>query len=128
MDDPVVMISNMLRRIQDEGCQGNFVIFIANANMNYYIQIIGQKCDTTLFAEAVSNEFLDSKHLLDARHMKKLEELGWNIPGLTPNFHREWIAKDDQDRLEIAKGVMDTFLEVYGWKPSQGIELEFALE
>lgn len=127
MDDPVTKITETLRRIQEEGGKGNFVILIANAEKNYYIQVIGHKDDPALFAEAVSNHFLDSMHGLDQRHINRLEELGWNSPSSIPNFHREWNARDDQERISIANEILETFIEVYGWKPDQGIHIDIAL-
>jgi hypothetical protein len=128
MDDIVAKISDMLRRIQEKGGQGNLVIFIANAEKNYYIQIIGNKDDPTLFAEAVSNSFLETKHRLDSRQLELLGKLGWSPPGTTPNFHREWRARVKQDRLVIADEIIKTFIEVYDWKLEQGIESEISLK
>ncbi|MGD9092539.1 MAG: hypothetical protein PVF74_06805 [Anaerolineales bacterium] len=128
MDDILAKVSESLRLIQEEGGQGNLVIFIANADKNYYIQIVGHKDDPTLFAEAVSNAFLDTKYRLDPRQMKLMEELGWKCPGKTPNFHREWSAKDRQERIDIAQGIIETLIETYGWIPEQGLETEISLE
>ncbi len=128
MNDPVEKISGMLRRIQEQGGQGNFVVFIADADKNYYVQIMASMEDKRLLAEAVSNEFLEREHKLNPSQIEKMVTLGWIKPGPTPNFHREWKASNDQDRLEISREVRDTFLEVYGWKPGDGIEVELAPE
>ena len=117
----------MLRCIQEDGGEGNIVIFIADADKNYYIQIMANKGEERLLAESVSNEFLKDKFKLKTGQIQKLFELGWKRPGPTPNFYREWRVTDDQSRFTIARVLIDTFAEGYGWTPDQGMETELTL-
>ena len=128
MDDPLTKISNTLGLIQKEGGAGNLAIFIIDGEKNYYIQIKAGKGNPSLYAEAVSNEFLQTEYELNSRQMRRLEKQGWHKSDQSPNFFREWRAKDDQDRLEIARDVLETFAAVYGWKPGQDIESQVTLE
>lgn len=123
-------IAESLRRIQREGGGDNFVIFSLDEEKGYYIQAAARSGEPLLWAEAVSNKFLKSEFALDARRMARLQSLGWHAPeepSKFRNFHREWAADSDEDRLRVAREMVQVMVEVYGWEPNQlvGVELVF---
>jgi hypothetical protein len=129
MKDNLKTIINSLKRIQKEGGAGNFVIFTADANKNYYIQFAGEAGSSKLYAEAVSNNYLPPQFRLGEKQIIQLQSIGWNTPppdGV--NFYREWHAKTDEDRLIIAQEIMHTFVEVYGLNPNQSLNVELVLD
>jgi hypothetical protein len=52
------IIASSLQEIQEKGGENNFVVFISDEEKNYYIQFATSCGDTTLYGEAVNNEFL----------------------------------------------------------------------
>jgi hypothetical protein len=125
----VGMIAQHLGRIQQEGGQGNFVIFVADEKANYFIQFAGQQGDTFLFAEASGNPVIPGNYRLSPEKLSKLQGLGWTPPLQSEmNYHRHWQASSYDDRLAIAQAVMRTFIEVYGVDPDQPIEAKLNLE
>ena len=123
MKDNLKTIVNSLRHIQTEGGIGNFVVFIADANKNYFIQFAGEAGSSELHAEAVSNNFLSPEFRLSERQVIQLQSMGWTPPDEV-NFYREWQAKTDEDRLVIAQETMDSFVKVYGLNPNQPLTVE----
>jgi hypothetical protein len=129
MENELAMIAESLRRIQEEGGEGNFAIFTVGAQKNYYVQFQAGRGQMSLYAEAVSNEWLEPEFALSSEQIMHLQSMGWNAPDVSsPNFYRDWEAVTDEDRLQIARGVMRTFAEVYGWMPGQPIDVELMLE
>jgi hypothetical protein len=127
-EGPIKSIVTALRRIQEEGGSGNFVIFTAGAKENYYIQFAGGVGEPKLYAEAVSNECLEPALWLNEDQIARLQSMGWNPPTGTPNFHREWQATTDSDRLVIASAVMLTFVEIYGVSPDRELDINLVLQ
>lgn len=128
VEDTISIIEESLRRIQQEGGRGNFVIFTVDEQKNYYIQISAVCGQPTFSAEAVSNTFLNPEFALDDRQIERLKALGWQAnPG--HNFFRDdWQAFDVVERTEIAEEVMRTLIEVYVWQPDQPLEIDLVLE
>jgi hypothetical protein len=129
--DKVSAIAKSLRRIQEEGGSGSFAILTADEAKNYYIQFMGEQGEPLLYCEAVSNEVLEPAYALTADQIAKLSQLGWEKPGQAsgtgPNYSRDWMARDDVDRLYIAQEVMDAFVEVYGVRGDQPLVIELNL-
>lgn len=121
------MIANALRRIQEEGGEYNFVIFVADQDRNYYIQVTTRKGNTELRAEAVSNDVLTPEDALSNEQTARLESMGWNDQ-VDGNYYRYWEASSDEKRSDIAEEVMRTFIEGYGISPDTIIEIEMELE
>lgn len=129
MPDNVARIMTYLQQIQEEGGSNNFVVFVANPEANYYIQFAGEVGQSKLYAEAVSNNFLEPKFKLNDAQISHLETLGWKAPppdGM--NFFREWQADTEVDRQQIAQEVMRTLTEVYGVAPHQVLGVNLVLE
>ena len=126
MDHNLLNMVTALRTIQDDGGDGNFVLFLADSAKNYYIQFVGELANDSLFGEAVSNEFLEPSFALNDTQKAKLLELGWQVN--EGNYIQEWFATDDNERLEIARSVMQTFAEVYNIPTQQLIEIVVNLE
>jgi hypothetical protein len=127
MEDELAQIANSLRHIQEEGEEGNFALFIVDDQKNYYIQFTAEPGETSLHAEAVSNEYLDPEFALTPEQIARLQSMGWNAPGTFPNFYQDREAITDEDRLQIAREVMQASIEVYGWMPGQPINVELVL-
>ena len=108
------------------------MIFTVDKKKNYYVQCAGSKSSTTVVCEAVSNEYLEPTWRLSETQIGRLLSLGWKSPNSKepqghPNFHREWEAMSDADRLRVANVLMDT-LEVYGFSRSQKLDIDLGLE
>ncbi len=126
--DNLSIIADSLRRIQTEGSNGNFVIFMADAKKNYYVQFMGARDKTNLYAEAVGNKVLPRAAALGPDLVARLQAMGWNPPEKSPNFYREWEAASDKDRQSIAHEVMRVLVEVYGVQPDQPLAVELELQ
>ena len=48
-------------------------------------------------------------------------------PEESPNFYRDWDAKDEEDRRLIAHAAMRTLVEVYGFRPEEDLGIELYL-
>jgi hypothetical protein len=129
MQDNLTRIVTALRRIQEEGGAGNFVILVADRESNCYVQFATERGNPMLRAEAVSNAFLVGI-TLDAGAQAQLEALGWEPPETdnpaSPNYFRQWRAVSDHDRQRIAREVMRTF-SVYGVDSSQPLNVTIEL-
>ena len=126
MEDRLTLITSALQRIQEKGGRENFVIFTSDIKKNYYIQFLGKVGQPTLYAEAVSNQFLPAGAALTDEQMRHLRELGWQPPNRdTPNFHRQWEAPDEVACQEIARQVLQAFEMVYGFTSGQPLSVDF---
>jgi len=123
-------IVSALRRLTGEGGSDNFVIFVADAAKNYFVQFLSYRGNTTIYGEAVSNKFLISPFLLSAEQEAWLARLGWSPPAgeQPPNFHRYWHVVDDRDRRAVAEMALATLEIVYGWRGDRPLEVELYLE
>lgn len=131
-DDNPTRIATALRLLVQEGGEGSFVIFTVDKKKNYYVQCAGSKSSTIVVGEAVSNEYLEAAWRLSEAQIGRLLSLGWKSPNPKepqghPNFHQDWEAANDADRLRIANMVMHT-LEIYGFSPSQKLDINLGLE
>ena len=127
----VQLIAHNLKRIQSEGGDSNFVIFIANQDANYYIQVAGQNGDSNLYIEAVNNDYISRQYKLEAAALSKLKELGWADldPDGSGNYYQNWQVNSDEVRLQIAVNLMNTFMEVYGFDSNyEELEVNLNLE
>lgn len=132
MRNNLITIVESLRRIQEEGDESNYVHFTvsAGAERYYYIQLAGERGQTSLYAEAVGNENLEPNSALNEKQIWRLQSMGWNPPppgDFVGNFYRKWEASDDNDRLVTAKKIMRTFIEVYGVVPDEPLEVDLYL-
>lgn len=122
------LIVGGLRRLYEEGGSGNFAIFTADVEKGYYVQFAGARGDSSLWAEAMSNQFLDSGFALDAGQLQRLRKLGWDVDGAGPNCSRsDWSAANDDERWQIAAEVVRTLREVYGFRPEDTLEVNVIL-
>jgi hypothetical protein len=137
LKESMPIISTSLRRIQNEGeSTANFVIFIADKEKNYYIQVTtesnsspySQNVDQySLYAEAVGNSILDPQYALQPSQLEQTRTLGWKSSSLTPNFYQTWRAQTDHERNLIARIIIDTFIKTYGKRMDQAIEVELII-
>ena len=131
MDRDLATIAGSLRRIQDDGGGGSFVVFTLDEEKGYYIQLAVGPREGLLWAEAVSNKFLQPEFALSPERTARLESMGWNAPRQSSNFknfYREWEAASDGDRLQIARETVRVMVEVYGWAPGQSLQVELVLQ
>ena len=129
-DQNVLMVLAALRRIQREGDGSNsFAIFHSDEEKNYYIQFLGQCGEPNLYGDCVSNRNLHPEFALDSDQICRLRTLGWNPPegDNRPNFYRWWKAVNDEDLKVIARHVMRTFVEVYGFRLYQSLDVDLEL-
>jgi hypothetical protein len=124
------LVANTIRHIQEEMRRypgtGYFAIFHLDDEKNYYVQFSLTDDKAVIWAEAVSNEYLEPKHALSVEKINKLEALGWKSPdeGGSPNFYREWQANTEEDISKISYIAAKTFNEIYGVSPDHSIKVE----
>ena len=128
MEQSILIVSDSLRRVQEEGGRGNFVIFTSDEGKGYYIQFAAARGQTSFWAEAVSNDVLKPEFALDAERMERLKSLGWKGEPGRNFFRNDWQASNDEERTQIAEEVLRTFVEVYGYEPDQPLEVNLVLE
>ena len=116
-----------LRRIQESGGEGNFVIFTADQEANIFIQFAGQNGDVDLYGEAVANDYIKKGHKVPKDKLLLLESLGWDTQP-SPNYSQLWQAKTNVDREKVAEIVLKTLEQVYGVDISQPLEMKLNLE
>jgi hypothetical protein len=121
----MIKIAGALTDIQQKGGENNFVIL--KAGRNYYIQFATSTGQSELYAEAVSNHYLSPENALSDDQIAVLESLGW-MPQMNGNHYRNWEADSDERRVEIARQVIRTFMEVYGIPSDIHLEMELVLE
>ena len=125
--DHATTINENLRKIQEEGGRGNFVVFEADSGANYYIQFAGQKGDSSLYGEAVGNDFISEGYKLNAEPAcPTTRQLGWSAAGA--NYSQRWEAASDAERETIAQLVVQTLRDVYGIDPTQSLQVRLSLE
>ena len=127
-DEKLSAIVTALHRLQTEGQEDAYCIFTASIAKNYYIQFSGSSAERKLYAEAVSNRFLEETHTLNAQKLTALTRLGWLFdPQEAPNFYRICVADRADDRADIAKIVVRTLVEIYGLQIDQPLIVNVTL-
>ena len=123
-------ITAALRRIVEEGGNHNFVILHADDRRNYYVQFAGSRGQAIVRGEAVSNHYLEPAHMLSPKRSRALLALGWNppAPGEDMNFYRDWDARSEKSRLQMARLAMQTLVEIYGLAPRERVGFELWLD
>jgi hypothetical protein len=132
-DKNILDIVNAIRRIQAEGDgeEDSFAIFALADDRNYFVQALGRKDDKTMLAEAVSNNFLEPEFALSEEQTAQLLEMGWNPPegkdSPRCNFWREPKLFTDANRQELARFLLRTLTEVYGYRPGDPLDVTLQL-
>lgn len=96
------------------GFDNSFTVTVTRADgIHVYVQVARE--DTTLVAEAVSNEYLSSAGVLGPEQVSRLIDLGWSPPDddHSPNFVRRSEATPS-NREELAAILALTLRDVYG--------------
>ncbi len=129
-DQNVLHVLHSLRRIQREGDGSNsFAVFSTGPEPHYYIQVLGRRGENKIFVDCVSNEYLQPEFALNSERISRLLDLGWNKPEGTkrPNFWRWMKAKKETDLQMIARLIMGTFVQVYGFRLDRSLEINLQL-
>jgi hypothetical protein len=110
----------------------DFLIVEASHSHNYYVQFPSPSAPrlppgdlpVELYAEAVSNEFLEPPETLSLIQEETLRKLGWNEPGTvtscsidgasSPNWWRVFPLTSDDQFHESAEALYATLVEAYG--------------
>jgi len=113
----------------DQGDDHNFIILHADEAKNYFVQFAGSRGEAIVRGEAVSNLYLEPVHMLDPKRSKALRALGWNppTPGQSPNFYRDWDARDARTRRQMARLALRTLVEIYGLEPTAHVWCKLSL-
>jgi hypothetical protein len=130
--DNLSEITTALKRIQMEGSDKSYAIFFANEQKNYFVQVIGSKSVPLLHTEAVSNKYLEQDFTLKTDQINTLKSMGWNLPSKdlkknSPNYFRNWEASTDDARLMVAKNLLMTLINVYGFNNTMPINIKMDL-
>ncbi len=129
-DQNVLYVLHSLRRIRQEGDGSDSIaIFSTGPEAHYYIQVLDRRGEKKIFVDSVSNRFLQREFALNSEHILRLLNLGWNQPEGTkrPNFWRWMEARTDIDLRVIARLVMQTFVQVYGFRLDRTLEVRLEL-
>lgn len=129
-DQNGLRVLTALRRVLREGDGSNsFAVFTADPEINYFVQVLGRRNRKDLFAESVSNRYLQPEYTLDSGQIQRLRNLGWNEPNGAehPNFWRWWTAASDADLQRIARHLMRTLIEVYGFRLDRSLDVQLEL-
>ena len=123
------LIVQNLHKIQKVGGAKNSVIFSADQEANYFIQLAGAKGEITLYAEAASNHVIPEAYQLSRQQENLIEALGWQRPNDEAiNYHRSWQANSHEERLVISQVIMQTFVDGYGFEAGQPLKIDVSLE
>jgi len=106
------IVEALEKLIEDDVSPGTFVVIEADSARGYYIQFAIQ--GDRLFCEAVSNQYLEPQHQLDADQLRALENLGWRQPDYeAQNWFRTFRPAGRADYDEIVTLVHKAFAAVY---------------
>ena len=111
-------LAENLRRLTEEGGGHNYVVLVADATKNYYVQF-GASCGiAVIYGEAVSDRYLHPPFTLTRAQRASLLRLGWRPPTRRkrPNFWRHWPVITRADQSAIAEMALATLETVYGWQ------------
>lgn len=128
MEQSLSTIADSLRRVQEEGGHGNFVIFTSDEQKGYYIQFAVGRGQKSFWAEAVSNDVLKPDFALGAERIERLKSLGWQSESGRNFFRNDWQASNDEERTQVAEEVVRTLVEVYGYEADQPLDVNLVLE
>ncbi len=118
-----------LRRLLNEGGEGNYLVVVLDEEKNYYVQVAGRCGGDGVSVEAVSNDSLEPRHALGDDQVGRLTSLGWEQPDAeVPNFHRTMDVTTDGDYTVVAQLLMQTLIEVYGMGRDDVIDFDLSLE
>ena len=93
---------------------GRWIFILEPSGSNRYLQMLIYE-DGSIFAEAVSNNFLEGSDRLSAEEEEALSAIGWNEPRL-PGKPNWWSVQATiyPDTSEVARLVLGTLESVYG--------------
>lgn len=118
-------VINAIEQITTEGGEQNFCIIYATED--YYLQFTGQKGSSSIYCEAVSNQFLAKDlHLSDAQHQQLLD-MGWSEPDFG-NYSKSVRLQTGEDKMNLVKLIMETAKEVYKAPITDDTEFTIELE
>lgn len=126
--DPVV---TTLRRIMQEGGDGNFAVFQADATRNCFIQVAAGAGADSLYLEAASDKYLQAGFRLPAAAKQRLAELGWQLAEeqFGGNYTKIWDnVGDDAARRLVAMEILAILTEVYGCAAGDVLDVRVVLE
>ena len=96
----------------------DFIIVIGDSEANYYTQCFAE--EGSFWCEAVSNEFLEASHALDADQTTLLATLGWNPPGT--NRLNWWCVQQSVE--DVAALMVRSLSDVYGVRLDSPLKIE----
>ncbi len=129
MAEHSALIYQTVLKIQTDGGLNNFATFIANDEKNYYVQISGEREGNSIYAEAVSNQFLKPKDQLNQSQIHLLTEMGWNQPkGDSVNFYKNWPIDSSNDSEDLTKFLYQTLSRVFGMSSFDQLAVNVSLE
>jgi hypothetical protein len=112
----------LLRRIQMEGGERNFVKFTSVSHPDCWMRFLSTRGDDGVDAEISSHKSRGETCILNQGQVSRLQSLGWQPPrpyGIWryrfDNFYHQWpVVSTDADRQKIVRQAMQTFKDVYG--------------
>ena len=126
--EPVV---STLRRIMQEGGEGNFAVFQADPTRNCFIQVASGAGADSLYLEAVSDKYLQAGFRLSETGKQRLSQLGWALAEgqFGGNYTKIWNnVGDDAARRLVAMEILTILSEVYGCAADMVLDVRVVLE
>lgn len=126
--EPVVAT---LRRIMQEGGEGNFAVFQADPTRNCFIQVASGAGADSLYLEAVSDRYLQAGFRLPEAGKQRLSQLGWTLAEeqFGANYTKIWSnVGDDAARRLVAMEILTILSEVYGCAADAVLDVRVVLE
>lgn len=129
MRDHLTTIYQSIQGLNHKGGAGNFAIFIADNDKNYYVQVVGEKGGTDLYTEAVSNNSISKDFKLSDSQIGQLKSMGWlDSKNGKGNYYQNWSISSDSDRMKVANFLLQTLTDIYSLSANEKLETNVVLE
>jgi type III secretion system-like peptide-binding chaperone len=118
-------IARGLQELTAAGGDSNFMIISAG---DFYVQFSGSRGSSQVHGEAVSNDYLKSKHRLPPEKIDELEKLHFDLVDSPGNFTRDFEVANSDQASDVARLALDILEKIYGCPRTSPIEIELTLE
>jgi ATP-dependent helicase IRC3 len=108
-------IYKMIRKLMQEDGESNFMVI--QLDKDYFIQVAGVKNSSELICEAISNKFIPTQRRLNEGQLRRMIELGWEIPKKSDyHYFMEVTVSSDESLVDLVQTITMTAQEIYGAK------------
>jgi len=118
-------IGSRLVDLVTEGGDGNFLIVSVG---DAYVQFAGERGNSTIRCEAVSNHHLPAGRRLDDQREQVLAAVGFVLPMDGGNYECVFEITDDGALRRVARATVEILRDVYRCRPDREVRLDLRLE